>query len=75
METSQKVKLIREALKLSQSEFGRQTKFKQPHISAMESGTKPITLQFCTVVLKSYKVNINWLLNPDSNENMFIEKK
>ncbi|MDD3008869.1 MAG: helix-turn-helix transcriptional regulator [Arcobacter sp.] len=58
-----KVKLIREALGLSQEKFAEKIGIKQRTLSYIESGTYNINYQFLRHLIQSYGVNIDWFFN------------
>ncbi len=63
MQAHEKVKLIREALGLSQEKFVEKIGIKQRTLSYIESGTYSINYQFLRHLIQSYGVNIDWFFN------------
>ncbi|MDX1808933.1 MAG: helix-turn-helix transcriptional regulator [Sulfurospirillaceae bacterium] len=63
MQAHEKVKLIRETLKLSQEKFAEKIGIKQRTLSYIENDTYNITYQFLRNLIQIYNVNIDWFFN------------
>ena len=70
MNPSEKIKLIREKLDLSQAKFGESIGVNQKKIADIEIGRQRVTPEIAKAVEDIYKINLRWLLFDE--ENMYI---
>jgi transcriptional regulator with XRE-family HTH domain len=70
MENSGRLKLIRETIGISQSEFARTLGFAPSFISGIERDKKDVSRELLQKLLQIYHVNINWLLSGEGK--MFL---
>lgn len=67
----ERLKLLREKLKLSQAAFGESIGVKRSHVSLLESGARNITDRIISDVCRVFNVSDEWLRM--GNGDMFIE--
>ncbi|WP_160067489.1 helix-turn-helix domain-containing protein [Sphingobacterium bovisgrunnientis] len=53
---------FREKMELSQVEIAKILETKQPNISKIEKGERPLTFSMLRILRKKYKLNINWYI-------------
>lgn len=70
--SAKKIKIVREELGFSQVDFSKELDIPQPYLSSMEAGKKGVTLKFCTLLMRKFNVNVNWILSGSSD--MFIKR-
>ncbi|MCR6516290.1 MAG: helix-turn-helix transcriptional regulator [Clostridium chrysemydis] len=68
-----RLKEIRKALELTQSEFAKKLNLSQNHISSLENGSRAITTRISLDLERIFNVNINFL--ETGSGDMFIEPK
>jgi transcriptional regulator with XRE-family HTH domain len=62
MKKGERLKLFREHIGLNQSDFAMQVGLSQPHLSAMENGTREISAAVQFKVAEEYhQLNLDWL--------------
>ena len=70
MTENDRVKELRKALGLTQSEFGDKIGVVKSTISAIEKGINGVTDQFCRSIVREFRVNESWLRTGDGE--MFL---
>lgn len=63
MTESEKMKLIRSALGLSQRELAAALQTSQARISAIERGLQPASRRFIDLLQSKYRLNADWFIN------------
>ncbi len=63
----QKIKAIREALNLKQSEFSAALDISQTYLSAIETGRRQFTSKLANILFKKFNVSPEWLYNDNGN--------
>lgn len=71
MESGEKLKRIRNYLKLNQEEFGRQLGITKSSVSRMENGTINLTDQMAKLISKTFNVDYFWLT--EGKGEMFVK--
>lgn len=66
-----RLKLLRNWLKLSQEEFGKKLGVTKTAISKLENGERNITDQMMLSIIREFSVNESWLRSGEGN--MFVE--
>lgn len=61
MSINDRVKLVRNALELTQVDFGGKTGISQGHLTAIESGKRAVTPKTVKVICATFGVNEEWL--------------
>lgn len=69
---NERIKALRESLKKSQEEFGKDLGLTRNYISLVENGNRNLSGQTIKLLCSMFNVNEDWLLT--GNGNMFIEK-
>ena len=64
---AKKIKVVREELGYSQTDFSKQLSIPQSYLSAIEAGKKILTVKFCSQIHDQFNVNINWLISNSGN--------
>lgn len=74
MKLNERLKKIRNQLRLSQEEFGHKIGIEsRAHISSLEKGSRNITDRIIKDICREFNVNEDWLRNgTGGTENMFI---
>lgn len=65
METSDRIKIIRNSLGLTQTEFGNKIGFRQNTVGQMENGQRGITDRTILLICQTFNVNERWLRTGD----------
>jgi transcriptional regulator with XRE-family HTH domain len=63
----EKIKAVREALKLKQSEFSAQLGITQTYLSAIETGRRQVTSKIANSLFKKFNVAPEWYYNDNGN--------
>ncbi len=63
METSDRIKILRNSLGLTQTEFGNKIGFRQNTVGQMENGQRGITDRTILLICQTFNVNEGWLRN------------
>ena len=66
---------FREKLQLSQTEIAKILETKQPNISKIEKGERPLTFTMLRILRKKYSLNINWYISGEGTMLNQDEKK
>ena len=66
VDITEKIKLLRASMKLSQKEFGERIGFSESKIQNMENGKQRINHEFLQALLVEYDADLNDLLSPDA---------
>lgn len=72
MNTSEKIKDIRNALGVTQSQFAIALGYKQSYISGIERGTKESSRELAQKLLEIYQVDLNWFLSSSAEDPVFL---
>lgn len=68
---NERIKSIRNALKMKQSDFAKELTISQGHLSDIENGRKDVTNKIQEIIILKFNVNEEWLRN--GNGEMFID--
>ncbi|MHB8207789.1 helix-turn-helix domain-containing protein [Mucilaginibacter sp.] len=63
----EKIKAIREALKMKQSEFSEELGITQTYLSAIETGRRQVTSKIANALFKKFNVAPEWYYNDNGN--------
>lgn len=61
MTINERIKLLRKALKLTQTEFGEKVAIAQGHLTNIETGKRDVTDKNIKIICLEFNVNENWL--------------
>lgn len=71
MTINERVKLVRNALKLTQKEFGQRVTLAQTYLSQIEKGDRDVTEKILKIICSEFSVQEEWLRNGVGE--MFVE--
>lgn len=73
MNSSERVKIIRKSLKLSQQKFADGLAISKGYVNAVEAGRTEPSFRFVKALIESYNVSINWVIT--GNGNIFLNSE
>lgn len=62
---NERIKVLRKALNLTQTEFGERIGITKAAVSNIESGNRSVTIQLITSICREFHVNESWLRTGD----------
>lgn len=67
MSINERIKTLRKALKLTQTEFGERVAIAQGHLTNIETGKREVTDKNVKIICLEFNVSENWLRNGEGD--------